>query len=240
MTDLAHLYKRYRVPMTSAIVLLILSWLAIFMLVKPAEAKTPPVEMLIELSKSIGQLIFVALLGGAVGFVYDQYSKEEEHRKNKLAEDTKNRRELLDALIQVRANVEKARRNYRLLPPAEKKDGYEKTIKSLLDSRLMLSEVWHDIQTLQRLYEPDHDTIYKGIQIMKIYLDALIDEYETNIEKIDRQSDRDAIKTIQELSKFGTFITGDGGVEYTQKYLAGYRRSATLMRQYIVEPKNIS
>jgi hypothetical protein len=239
MPDRAPLYQRFRVPMAIAIVLLIILWLVIFLLVRPAETKTPPIEMLIELSKSVGQLIFVALLGGAVSFVYSQYAKEEEHRKTKLAEDTKNRRELLDALIQVRANVEKVRRSYRLLPATEKKDGYKQAIKSLLDSRLMLSEVWHDIQTLQRLYEPDHNTIYNGIQTMKIYLDALIDEYEANGEKIDHQRDEDAIKGIQELCKFGPFVTEDGGVEYTQKYLTDYRSAATLMRQYIVSPKNL-
>jgi molecular chaperone GrpE (heat shock protein) len=122
---------------------------------------------LIEGAKALTQLIGIAVLGGGASFLYAQYSKEHDHRKNKLQEETKQRRELLDSLINVRAQVEKTRRNYRLVQPADKKDGYRDAIKDLLEARLELSQVMHDGETLRDLFAPDHDEIERKMLNMR-------------------------------------------------------------------------
>jgi hypothetical protein len=212
----------------------ILAWLVLYYIVGPAP-KAPKDEMLIELSKVLAQLVFISLVGATATFLYNEYAKDHDRYKNKLQEENKNRRDLLDALINVRAEVEKGRRSYRLTQLQNAKDGYRWTVESLLQARLELSQVWHDILTLQQLYPGDSDAIQSGLTGMKIYLDNLIDEYETNVGKIDKLKDEEATRYIAELPRFGEFVAKDGGEAYTKDFLErNYRNSARLMRQRLL------
>jgi len=212
----------------------VLAWFVAFYIVGPAP-KTPKDEMLIELSKVLAQLVFITLIGATATFLYNQYAKDHDRFKTRLQEENNNRRDLLDALINVRAEVEKVRRNYRLTQLQNAKDGYRSTVEQILQARLELSQVWHDILTLQQLYPGNSETIQNGLSGMKIYLDNLIDEYETNARKIDKLNDEAAAQCIAELPRFGEFVTKDGGEAYTKDFLEkNYRNSARLMRQHLL------
>jgi hypothetical protein len=221
---------------TLTVVFSVVAWLTLYNLVGPAP-KAPQDEMLIELSKVLTQFILISLVGAFASFLYNQYAKELDRYKNKLQEDDKNRRDLLNALIDVRAGVEKARRNYRLDQIQNALESYRHTIEGLLQARLQLSQVWHDILTLQQLYPGDSDKIQNGLTGMKIYLDNLIDEYENNANKISKLKSDDVPREIMKLPCFGEFVTGDGGEKYTQDFLEkNYRNSARLMRQHLFLP----
>ena len=212
----------------------VVGWFALYFLVGPAP-KTPKDEMLIELSKVLAQLVFLTLVGATITFLYNLYAKDHDRYKNKLEEENKNKRELLDALINVRAEVEKVRRSYRLIQLQNAKDGYRRTVESILQARLELSQVWHDILTLQQLYPENSETIQNGLSGMKIYLDNLVDEYETYAGEIDKLKDGEATQYIAKLPRFGEFVTGNGGEAYTTDFLEkNYRNSVRLMRQHLL------
>lgn len=113
----------------SVIVVSAVLWLVIFTNIGDAQ-KSPRIEMLLELSKVLVQLGLVTALGATVTFLYNLYAKEQEQYKFQLQEDNKLRRELLDSLIAVRAQIEKTRREFRLLPVNEKKVGYHCAIQN--------------------------------------------------------------------------------------------------------------
>jgi hypothetical protein len=224
-----------------------LLWLGILSNISDAnQTKTPRVEMLLELSKVLAQVVLVTVLGGTVSFLYTQHAKvrEEdrlrtqkivEQRKLRLEEDNKLRRELLASLIAVRAQVERTRREFRLLPEMERQAGYRPAIEQLLDARLRLSQVWHDTETWKQLYPQDSGRIQEGLGGMKIFLDGLIEEYETGGEDILSTDPESAARSIARLPCFGTFVTGDGGRLYTLKFLArNYRRVARIIRRHIL------
>lgn len=213
----------------------VLAWFALYYFVG-TEAKTPQDEMLIELSKVLTQFVLITLVGGTATFLYNHYAKDLERYKNKLQEEHNNRRGLLNALINVRAEVEKVRRGYRLNQLQNVKAGYRQTIESILQARLELSQVWHDTLTLQQLYpESTAEIIQNSLSGMKIYLDHLVDEYETNAKKVDELKDEKAIQYIAKLPRFGEFVTENGGEAYTKDFLEkNYRNSVRLMRQYLL------
>jgi hypothetical protein len=212
------------------------------------QTKTPRVEMLLELSKVLAQVVLVTVLGATVSFLYNQYAKvreehqlriqkKEEQRKLQLEEDNKLRRELLASLITVRAQVERTRREFRLLPAGERQAGYRPAIEKLLDARLRLSQVWHDTETWKQLYPQHSGRIQEGLAGMKVFLDGLIEEYETCGEDILSADPKSAARSIAGLLCFGTFVTGNGGRLYTVKFLArNYRRVARIIRRHIVAP----
>ena len=115
-------------------------WLNIFWNVGDGD-RTPHIEMLIELSKVLVQLVFITLTGATITFIYNHYAKEKENNKLRLQEDNKLRPDLLNSLIDVRTQVEETRREFRLLPLDERRKGYDCAIKSLLQARLNLSQV---------------------------------------------------------------------------------------------------
>jgi hypothetical protein len=218
-------------PYIRIFLLTIVIWVGIFLTIGD-DAKTPRDEMLIEVSKALSQLVFLSLAGAFASFLYNQYAKYLDRYKTKLQEDDKNRQDLLNALINVRAEVEKTRRNYRLHQLVDAKEAYRRTIESVLEARLELSQVWHDTLTLQELYSKHSKAIQKGLTGMKIYLDNLVDEYENNAQRIGKLRKDKAGHEIKELPCFGTFITGNGGREYTDEFLKeNYRSTVTLMRQ---------
>jgi hypothetical protein len=209
-------------------------WLAIF-----GYFRTDPTtqqDMLKEVSRLLAQLTLVTLLGATVTFLYSLYSKDREQQKLQLEEDNGLRRRLLESVIGVRAGVEKARREFRLLPAREKRDGYRRTIEALLAARLQLSQVWHDTETWKQLYGKDGDEIKNGLNGMKIFLDGLIEEYEKRHAAIQAADKETAPQAILDLDCFGDFVNGDGGTEYTHLFLEhNYRTVARIIRKSILD-----
>jgi hypothetical protein len=203
--------------------------------------------MLLELSKLLAQLVLIAVLGGMVTALYNWYSREQEDRRHayekeqeqrrlQIDEDNDLRRELLTSLIEVRAQVEKARREFRLLPAREKKAGYRTAIEALLAARLKLSQVWHDTETWKGLYGEQSRSIHQGLTGMKIFLDGLIDEYEARNAAIQEAGKETFPQVIMDLTCFGDFVKEDGGPDYTQVFLdQNYRSVARIIRQSILD-----
>src|SRR4051812_17398240 len=103
--------------------LAVLAWLIIFWNLDDGQ-KMPRVEMQIELSKVLAQLVFITLIGATITYIYNQHAKEKENSRLRFEENNKLRRDLLSSLIDVRAQVEKIRREYRLLPSNKRQRGY--------------------------------------------------------------------------------------------------------------------
>ena len=202
----------------------VLAWFGIYFNVGEA-TKTPRVEMLLELSKVLAQLVFVTLIGATISFIYNQHTKEKETNRLRAEENNNLRRELLTSLIAVRAQVEKTRREFRLLPADARSEGYKQSIHSLLEARLNLSQVWHGTETWKELYGEDSQTIQAGLLGMKKFLDPLIDEYEAN-------------RAVGDAPLFTTFVTGDGGYCYTDGFLEqNYRNAARMIRKHLLSPE---
>ena len=217
--------------------LAVLAWLIIFWNLDDGQ-KTPSVEMQIELSKVLAQLVFVTLIGATITFIYNQHAKEKENSRLRCEENNKLRRDLLSSLIDVRAQVEKIRREYRLLPSNKRQRGYKQAIQNLLQARLNLSQVWHGIETWKELYLDDGQIIQAGLLGMKKYLDQLIDEYEDGIEDISQIKGESTIQTIANTPLFTRFVTGEGGEAYTKEFLEqNYRNAARMIRKHILPPE---
>jgi hypothetical protein len=214
-----------------------LLWLTIFSYVGDG-VKTPRIEMLVGLSTALAQLVFVAFIGATITFLYNQHAKDKEINRLRIDENNKLRRDLLSSLIDVRAQVEKNRREFRLLPPSNRKEGYKQSIQNLLQARLSLSQVWHSTETWRELYSNDSEKIQVGLLGMKKYLDGLIDEYEANIEDADVIKEESAGRVIAEPPLFTTFVTGDGGQAYTKEFLEQhYRVAAQKIRKHLLSPE---
>jgi hypothetical protein len=226
------------------IVFTILAWFSIFSIVSDESIvsggqRTPRIEMLIELSKALAQLIFVTLIGATTASIYSQYAKDKENSKLRLQEDNKLRRDLLNSLIDVRSQVEETRREFRLLPLDERREGYDCAIQNLLQARLNLSQVWHGTETWKELYLEDSQTIQSGLTAMKEYLDKLIDEYEPKIEDedVNEEEGKSTNQMIANSPLFATFVGGDGGEVYTKNFLErDYRNAARMIRKHLLPP----
>ncbi|HKG58691.1 MAG TPA: hypothetical protein VKB05_02850 [Pyrinomonadaceae bacterium] len=229
---------RYLIPgLVIFIALAVLAWLVIFWNLDDVQ-KTPRVEMQIELTKVLAQLVFVTLIGATITYIYNQHAKEKENNRLRFEENNKLRRDLLSSLIEVRAQVEKIRREYRLLPSNKRQSGYKQAIHDLLQARLNLSQVWHGTETWKELYLDDGTHIQAGLLGMKKYLDELIDEYEGGIEDFSQTKRESIIQTIANTPLFTRFVTGEGGEAYTQEFLEqNYRTAARMIRKHILPPE---
>jgi hypothetical protein len=218
------------------------AWLLIF-LTRSDGAKSIRDEMVLDLAKSLGQLFFVTLLGGAVTLLYNRHAKELDERRAKdekeqearaarLAEDNRLRRDLLVSLIKVRGGVEAARRQYNLLPPDRRAAGYRVAVGRLLTARLQLSGVWHDTETWKELFPGGGAAVTGGLENMKKYLDSIVGEYETRVAKPAAGS-----PTAQDADPpvFGAFVKAGEGSVYEAEFLArDYRGAARAIRDSIV------
>jgi cysteinyl-tRNA synthetase len=212
------------------------AWLAIFFVVGNGNNNLRE-TMWLDLSKSLGQLLLVTIIGGGITFMYTMYAKQREFDRNKLEEDNQLRRELLNALIEVRANVEKTRREYRVNPVQNRKEAYGYAVKNLLQARLDLSKVWHDTVTWKELYQQDTDVIQCRLNGMKQYLDNLVNEYEAQMEIIQSAKNGNAERLIATLPCFGAFTSNNGGEDYTEEFLKrDYREAARIIRYHIIHP----
>jgi len=226
------------VGLLGIVVVSVIVWFKLWTILEGVSKKTPQDELLMEVAKGLTQLVLVAVLGGLASFFYAQLSKVQDYRRNRLQEETKERRELLESLINVRAQVEKSRRNYILLPSDEKGEGYRKTIEALLEARLELSRLMHDEQTLEDLYAGDNDDIQRGMRRMREYLDNdLIKECEENVhETIDAEPNGQIVRTISEPPEFKAFID-DKGWDF-RLFFYNYEKAVHKMRQHLLEPND--
>ena len=223
-------------------------WLVIFAIL--GGETTTRTAMLLQLSQVLAQVVLVTLLGTTLSFIYNLYAKDQEQRRLQLQkedeqrrlqidEDNQLRRELLASVIAVRAQVERARRSFQLLPDGEKKAGYRAAIEQVLDARLRLSQVWHDSETWIELYAGRGEEIQEKLNGMKDFLDQLIAEYEGCHADILAADERTSVLKIGDLFYFGNFVKGKGGALYQGDFLLkNYRPAAQIIRQSILESSN--
>jgi hypothetical protein len=229
-----------------------LLWLAIYNSFDPVTQEASRTAMLMEASKFLGQIALATIVGGMVPLLFNWYAKQQEERRQswekeqerqrlKTDEDNALRRKLLTALIAVRAQVEKTRREFGLLPVQERKAGYRAAVESLLDARLQLSQVWQDTETWNGLYDGHGGEIRTGLSGMKDYLDALINEYKANNTGIQEADDGTAQRLIAGLPCFSPFVIDPGGPDYEKEFLEkNYRGVARIIRQSIIDSKKES
>ena len=233
----------------SNLLLSILLWLLIFNSFDPLTQAESRTAMLLEASKFLAQISLAIVVGGMVPLLFNWYAKQGEERRQawekeqerwrlKVDEDNALRRKLLDSLIAIRAQVEKTRRGFGLLPPAERRAGYRSAVQSLLEARLQLSQVWQDTETWSGLYGGHGPAIRDGLGGMKDFLDGLIDEYKAASPAIQAADEGTAPQLIADLPCFGPFVIDPGGPDYEQEFLEkNYRGVARIIRQSIIDSK---
>ena len=227
-------------------------WLLIYNSFDPVTQADSRTAMLMEASKFLSQIVLATIVGGMVPLLFNWYAKQGEERRQawekeqerqrlKTDEDNALRRKLLAALIAIRAQVEKTRREFGLLPAQEQKAGYRSAVESLLDARLQLSQVWQDTETWSELYDGQNRQIHDGLTGMKEFLDGLIDEYKASSPEIQSADDETAWRLIAALRCFGPFVVDPGGPAYEKEFLEkNYRGVARIIRQSIIDSKKES
>jgi Mg2+/citrate symporter len=121
-------------------------WLLIYNSFDPVTQAESRTAMLMEASRFLSQIVLATIVGGMVPLLFNWYAKQQEERRQawekeqeqqklKIDEDNALRRKLLGSLISIRAQVEKTRREFGLLPAGERKAGYRKAVEALLDAR---------------------------------------------------------------------------------------------------------
>lgn len=224
-------------------------WLLIYNSFDPVTQAESRTAMLMEASRFLSQIVLATIVGGMVPLLFNWYAKQQEERRQawekeqeqqklKIDEDNALRRKLLGSLISIRAQVEKTRREFGLLPAGERKAGYRKAVEALLDARLQLSQVWQDTETWTELYGEHGGEIRAGLSGMKDFLDGLIDEYKAGSPGLQEARDdgETAQRLIAGLPCFGPFVVDPGGPDYEREFLEkNYRGVVRIIRQSIID-----
>ena len=197
--------------------------------------------LLIETAKAFLQLVGIVIIGGAIKLLYDDFTeqrrqtektREQERARQGVANDI--RKELLSDLIAARSRVEEARIRYRIEESRNPIEQYRETILAVLEARLSLSRIWNAIETANYLFV-EADDIKKNINRMKLYLDGLIREYESEIMAFREKSDKKMSYQIQDLEVFGDFVSDKPETNYGAEFLVrSYRPAVSEIRREVL------
>jgi hypothetical protein len=239
----------------SSTLLLVLFLMAAAVLLRIMWVRLPDVQneqqrtLLIEIAKTLLQLAVIAVIGGAVKLVYDRIMEErreaikaqEQERAVRKAQNEQ-REKLLNELIEARAQVEEARRSYRLTETKGALACYQETMAALLRARLKLSHIWNYLETSSYLFVQE-EAVQHGIDAMKRYLDGLIDEYEDEMHapRLADMPESEQTAYLRRLTRFGDFVDrskergGAAPSEYEGTFLvAAYRPAVKIMRDEVL------
>jgi len=203
--------------------------------------------LVIESTKTLLQLAGVAALGGWLKFLYDEVTQQrrraEKTREQEItSQNAANaiRKGLLDDLITARSRVEEARIKYRIEESINPLDQYRATVLAILDARLNLSRIWNAIETSNYLFCSPH-RINSHINKMKLYLDELIKEYESQIQEL-RVLPKDGLIThLRDLKVFGDFVLNAESSDYGSRFLVtAYRPAVSEIRREVLRAREIS
>lgn len=203
--------------------------------------------LIIESAKTLLQVVGVAALGGWLKFLYDevtdkrrQVEKEREQERARQAAANDIRKGLLDDLIVARSRVEEARRKYRIEESMNALEQYRTTILAILDARLSLSRIWNAIETSKYLFLAFAE-INTNINKMKVYLDGLINEYETQIGPLRELSEAEQIARLRELRVFGDFVVNAPNSKYGESFLVtAYRPAVREIRMEVLRARQVN
>jgi hypothetical protein len=109
----------------------------------------------------------------------------------------------------------------------------------VLDARLTLSHIFNAIETSNYLFSA-HRGITNKISKMKVYLDELIDEYESEIETLRVLPEAEQIPRLRELKVFGDFIRKTDSSNYVTRFLAkAYRPAVSEIRKEVIRARQV-
>lgn len=202
--------------------------------------------LIIESAKALLQIAGVAALGGWLKFLYDEITeqrrqsekiREQERTSQTAANDI--RKGLLNDLISARSRVEEARIKYRIEESLSPPEQYRTTILAILDARLNLSRIWNAIETSNYLFPKCHK-INSNINKMKLYLDELINEYESQIEDLRKLPKEEIISHLRGLKVFGDFIGNAETSNYRARFLVeAYRPAVSEIRKEVLRARQV-
>ncbi|HEX5890763.1 MAG TPA: hypothetical protein VFY61_18775 [Pyrinomonadaceae bacterium] len=203
--------------------------------------------LIIESAKTLLQVVGIAALGGWLKFLYDEVTDqrreaEKEREQERISQTDANeiRKGLLNDLIAARSRVEEARIKYRIEESMNALEQYRTTILAILDARLSLSRIWNAIETSKYLF-PAFEEINTNLNKMKVYLDGLINEYETQIGALRELPEAEQIGHLRELEVFGDFVVNAPTSKYGENFLVkAYRPAVREIRMEVLRARQVN
>jgi len=203
--------------------------------------------LIVESAKTLLQVVGVAALGGLLKYLYDEVTEQrrqaEKLREQERASQTaanEFRKGILNDLIAARSRVEEARIKYRIEESLDPVAQYRETILAILDARLNLSRIWNAIETSNYLFPAWHK-INSNINTLKVYLDELISEYESQIEGLRRLPEEERIPHLRELKVFGDFVDNAETSNYGARFLVeAYRPAVREIRKEVLRARQVN
>jgi hypothetical protein len=181
------------------------------------------------------QLVIIGILGAFAKWIFDEYNR----MRDRAATLNGFRKEALGRLIRVTNKVRRAPILIEAAPST-----YLEQMRWLIDSRLELSFVRHEIQTASE--KPGEKAFAKYEQIrgyiseMENYLDSLIVEFKdknrqiVSTGSIFKKSEEDMWHGIKDLPKLNDLMRGnEKSSQYYMKYVLSYSGALDLMRKEI-------
>ena len=182
----------------------------------------------LEVAKTFLQLMAIGVLGALVKWLFDQHTLARS-RADALNEF---RKEILRRLISVTNEVRKVPL---LIESAQSAKTYGEQMRSLIDSRLELSFIRHELDTANQTFSNSSE-VRAHLRTMELYLDELIDEFKDeyrNLSKKQTEKPEVVWSEIQKLPKLSDLQRGGEDSDYRTRYVLSYSSARDLMRQEI-------
>jgi hypothetical protein len=244
---------RNKLLLSGLVFLILCTPVVVFAIYKSVSANNSKDTLLVEAAKAFLQLVGVAILGGGIKLLYDDFMEQrrqaEKARDQERASAEKSRDQqrasqaaandirkgLLNDLIAARSRVEEARFRYRIQEAGDPVEQYRETVLSILEARLSLSRIWNAIQTSNYLFVK-YEEIEGNINEMKEYLDTLINEYEDQVIKIQDLQKQEVAAHLRSLRVFGDFVNRNAQeTNYGKKFLVeSYRPAVGEIRREVL------
>jgi hypothetical protein len=192
------------------------------------------------------QLVAIGIIGGLVTWVLNERSKEKEQKRAAAQHEEEKRK---DALNEFRRSavtrVDAATKVVRMAPIVIKShrswETYDEQAKALLDVRLDLRALHHDLRRVKDAFTKSHEIEYEIQRSMEGYLDRIIEEWtnqRTEREKKALEEEPGAAwEEIRKLPELADLLKADTPTSrFYREYLAGQYRVLWLMGEDIFIP----
>ena len=183
-------------------------------------------ELSVELVKSLLQVIVIATLGGVVSLLTQEYSRERERRE--ALNDF--RKTLLGNLVQVFRETKKARRLLRARRGSLQ--FYDEQMALINDLQLDLETINEEIETTDQAFPGEE--VKRKIATMAKYLNILVEEYERNMPKLNRETPS---TSLDELKYLNDFIGSFRESKFSKDFVYLYHDALKSMRGVIMESR---
>lgn len=212
---------------TSLVAIVTASIVGLFFVYPHASNSTGQEDFKLEVAKVLLQLLVIAGVGTVFKVIYDQISAN----RTKVDAVSQLQRDFHERLVLRRTEVEKIRRSFAIQTAEVQLEKFRESIMSLLQERVELARLWHDIEASSDLFT-DADRIQDMIDDMKVYLGQLTKEYENKKDEVIMVRSSDDFLAQNGLKRFEQFLKA--GEEYTDLFLGSYRTALRIVRDNIV------